>query len=1145
MHPALMNFYVEMSRQAAEHAIALSARVRAQLPYPPWELLAPDATKREAAHRESQRLKSHERSMLRSQRLHVARMASLSEHGSSWMRRVVRSESTAALDECADELARMRSGEGHEAVCMLALEAARGSRPAATALTGLIAADDEARQLPSHAAPGGSPLSSDALSSDARGEPGEAALSSVAGDEPQPMDCSAPPGESAAIPAPVPAPVADEGAAASGEWVAPAASPGEESCAAPIPSPGSPAVSPLPSPLSAESAAEAITGGRAPVLLETRLTPWGQALSFYLGKARRKAASALLDAATKAAHAADAFDLGSLSRTLLGFASAQGTPTDQRPPVVPHGFSYLPAPLRELLRGSDGVAAVQLVCRASTCAWSGTASYWADITLYAQIQQPQALEEGSFLHEVCELLLGEEARQRLLSGTRSVEVLCPRCRLRRALPAESTTARPEGCALAAEHARGEAEGAKAQGVAKQLREAGAFYDTTGAPLRLDLDSVLTLRNGTHATLGGEWATACVVVNAKHVARPSEFASAVRFDASRAPAEAALLEPATAARAAGFPDEAVIALHEHVRSHDHITQPDASPATPPVPSTSSLARALADPTVSEAQMLQRLRVGIGLHHGEQEGRTHHVDAAALVVLEPADFEAWIVIATERTDGWLERLRALAGNGATVLLQIYGVQGPGDADQILLNRSQSEAAEAVAQRCGPVSSTVLESRFWPRPAGAPGCFERSEQLFLQPDVLQRLCRKQFDDGCARVAAALGPLHHLSSPTPLLTSPARHTAVLLRGDGRLNDAWLVYPAEGRASAGTYAAEPARPTRSSRQGPIESGEATRRSHAVRRGAGKGTLLIENCSDDLVEGQGRILRIRPPLETVRVSTETVWQIYKDGKCTAEEVVLLLRRGLACVAATLALEQLGLGPRSLDSVLATGRQKQNGIFAGASQHIANAAVAGTTVEVLAAAACVGVKLLVAPCRSHPDLASTADVFEHRLLPWVLELSPAARAEVMRTLADSHPMAGALLLLNVGAAVCQRMMRDLTIFDGQGVTHAVFDEGSRERGRSLYMLCALYAIACSLEGACARPPAAAARESRGARRGRQEREAVLEAAAASSAAPRTRSASVSGVGASAAEGAAMESVLQRFIPMLLRLRGGTLCVHGRS
>ena len=181
MHPALVNFYVGMSRQAAEHAIALSARVRAQLPYPPWELLAPDATKREAAHRESQRLKSHERSMLRSQRLHVARMASLSEHGSSWMRRVVRSESTAALDECADELARMRSGEGHEAVCMLALEAARGSRPAATALTGLIAADDEARQLPSHAAPGGSPLSSDALSSVARGEPGEPAATELTG----------------------------------------------------------------------------------------------------------------------------------------------------------------------------------------------------------------------------------------------------------------------------------------------------------------------------------------------------------------------------------------------------------------------------------------------------------------------------------------------------------------------------------------------------------------------------------------------------------------------------------------------------------------------------------------------------------------------------------------------------------------------------------------------------------------------------------------------------------------------------------------------------------------------------------------------------------------------------------------------------
>ena len=42
------------------------------------------------------------------------------------------------------------------------------------------------------------------------------------------------------------------------------------------------------------------------------------------------------------------------------------------------------------------------------------------------------------------------------------------------------------------------------------------------------------------------------------------------------------------------------------------------------------------------------------------------------------------------------------------------------------------------------------------------------------------------------------------------------------------------------------------------------------------------------------------------------------------------------------------------------------------------------------------------------------------------------------------------------------MRDLTIFDGQGIPHAVFDQGCYQKGRAQFMLCALYAMAHTLD-----------------------------------------------------------------------------------
>ena len=53
----------------------------------------------------------------------------------------------------------------------------------------------------------------------------------------------------------------------------------------------------------------------------------------------------------------------------------------------------------------------------------------------------------------------------------------------------------------------------------------------------------------------------------------------------------------------------------------------------------------------------------------------------------------------------------------------------------------------------------------------------------------------------------------------------------------------------------------------------------------------------------------------------------------------------------------------------------------------------------------------------------------------------------------QPVAGALLLLNLGAGIRQRLGRDLTVIECQGVAHAVYDQERPECGRSLFTLCA--------------------------------------------------------------------------------------------
>ena len=136
---------------------------------------------------------------------------------------------------------------------------------------------------------------------------------------------------------------------------------------------------------------------------------------------------------------------------------------------------------------------------------------------------------------------------------------------------------------------------------------------------------------------------------------------------------------------------------------------------------------------------------------------------------------------------------------------------------------------------------------------------------------------------------------------------------------------------------------------------------------------------------------------------------------------------------------------------------------------------------------------------------------------------------MEDVAKCEPVAGALLLLNLGAGIRQRVGRDLTVFDGQGVAHAVYDQERPECGRSLFPLCALYAAAARIGGAV------------GARRGgaTSTRQAARAAEAAASAAPRRPSRG--GAGAGAAE-RVVQSVYQRVLCLALRLRGGAATEH---
>ena len=239
--------------------------------------------------------------------------------------------------------------------------------------------------------------------------------------------------------------------------------------------------------------------------------------------------------------------------------------------------------------------------------------------------------------------------------------------------------------------------------------------------------------------------AAVVVNAAHIDNPDAFEAGVQYSHSNAPERPPFLDPATAARAGGFPEQAVSELRRHMDSHEHITEPRASPATRKTWPVSSLARLLEDTGSVEGEVVAALAAGRGLHF-EGAGVVHHVDAAGLLVLGADDFERWVQLARDRPEGWVRDLETIFGAGACCALQLYGVQGADDEAQVLLNDSQTAAAErTVESGGGPFTSSLLDNRFWDRAAGAPGTFGSARELLLSPDVLQRLARPQFDPGC----------------------------------------------------------------------------------------------------------------------------------------------------------------------------------------------------------------------------------------------------------------------------------------------------------------------------------------------------------------------------------------------------------------
>lgn len=299
---------------------------------------------------------------------------------------------------------------------------------------------------------------------------------------------------------------------------------------------------------------------------------------------------------------------------------------------------------------------------------------------------------------------------------------------------------------------------------------------------------------------------------------------------------------------------------------------------------------------------------------------------------------------------------------------------------------------------------------------------------------------------------------------------------------------------------------------------------------------VCEDCDDEQVEGQLRLHRVHPPLHSVRVKFATMRDRLTQGECAPAELAVQLRRGMGLSLATIAVVRMNFGPRTLHEVLQGSSSKTNGIHDAGRQHLANAAEATSILEVFLAAATTSVKLIVGVVKSHLDHASTADVFEHRLLPWVLRLPPHERRAIMEDVAKCEPVAGALLLLNLGAGIRQRVGRDLTVFDGQGVAHAVYDQERPECGRSLFTLCALYAAAARIGGAV------------GARRGgatstRQAARAAEAAETVASAASRRPSRGRAGsAGAGSVAQSVAQSVYQRVLHLALRLRGGAASEH---